>query len=161
MLKGFHPSSRARKFVHQRGEERKSDVGKYGHLQKTLSEPTHKITDAVSQAAIATAHNLSAAAIVTLTETGFTSRSISKFRPRCPILAVTVSHDVVRKLSMNWGVTGLYFDGERSDDEMLRFAMRRGKELGFFQAGDIIVATHGVDRAAGSTSMIKVMTVDE
>jgi pyruvate kinase len=133
----------------------------YGHLQKTLSEPAHKITDAVSQAAIATAHNLNAAAIVTLTETGFTSRSISKFRPRCPILAITVSTDVVRKLSMNWGVTGLYFDGERSDDEMLRFAVRRGKELGFFQSGDIIVATHGVDRAAGSTSMIKVLTVDE
>jgi len=133
----------------------------YGHLQKDFSEPTDKVTDAVSQAAIGVAHQLKAAAIVTLTETGFTSRSISKYRPRCPILAVTTSPDVVRKLSMNWGITGIHYLGERSDDdEMLRFAIRRGSELGYVQRGDIIVATHGVDRESGSTSMIKVMTVD-
>ena len=75
----------------------------YGHLQQTVSAPGDKITDAVSQAAITMAHHLGATAIVTLTETGFTSRSISKFRPECPILAITVSPDVVSKLSMNWG----------------------------------------------------------
>jgi len=157
--KGAYPVEAVRTMaaIARRAED---SLEKYGHLQKTLSEPAHKIKDAVSQAAIVTAHNLNAAAIVTLTETGFTSRSISKFRPRCPILAITVSTDVVRKLSMNWGVTGLYF-GERSDDEMLRFAIRRGKELGFFQAGDIVVVTHGVDRAAGSTSMIRVLTVED
>ena len=133
----------------------------YGHLQQTDSKPADKVTDAVSQAAITMAHHLNAAAIVTLTETGFTSRSISKFRPRCPILAITVSPDVVSKLSMNWGVTGIHFGGEGSDDEMLRFATDHGKELGYVEAGDIIVATHGVDRESGSTSMIRVMYVPE
>jgi pyruvate kinase len=131
----------------------------YGHLQHTKTETADKVTDAVSQAAITMAHHLNAAAIVTLTETGFTSRSISKFRPRCPILAITVSADVVRKLSMNWGVTGIHFDGQGSDDEMLSFAARRGVELGYIDPGDIIVATHGVDRESGSTSMIRVLNV--
>lgn len=131
----------------------------YGHLQHTETETAHKVTDAVSQAAITMAHHLNAAAIVTLTETGFTSRSISKFRPRCPILAITVSPDVVSKLSMNWGVTGIHFDAEGSDDEMLAFAVRRGVELGYIDPGDIIVATHGVDRESGSTSMIRVLNV--
>jgi pyruvate kinase len=131
----------------------------YGHLQHTNTETADKVTDAVSQAAITMAHHLNAAAIVTLTETGFTSRSISKFRPRCPILAITVSADVVRKLSMNWGVTGIHFDGQGSDDEMLSFAARRGVELGYIDPGDIIVATHGVDRESGSTSMIRVLNV--
>jgi len=133
----------------------------YGHLQQMTSSHANKITDAVSQAAITTAHHLGAAAIVTLTETGFTSRSISKFRPRCPILAVTVSPDVVRKLSMNWGVTGIHFEGDGSDDEMLAFASRHGSERGYIQPGDIIVVTHGVDRESGSTSMIRVMHVPE
>jgi pyruvate kinase len=132
----------------------------YGHLQHTFSEPADKITDAVSQAAITMAHHLKAAAIVTLTETGFTSRSISKFRPQCPILAITVSADVVAKLSMNWGVTGIYFSGDLSDQEMLTFAIRRGTELGYVEPGDIVVATHGVDRESGSTSMIQVLKVE-
>ena len=133
----------------------------YGHLQHTYSEPADKITDAVSQAAITMAHHLKAAAIITLTETGFTSRSISKFRPHCPILAITVSPDVVSKLSMNWGVTGIYFSGDLSDHDMLRFAIRRGTELGYVEPGDIVVATHGVDRESGSTSMIQVLNVEE
>jgi pyruvate kinase len=133
----------------------------YGQLQHTYSTPVDKVTDAVSQAASIMADHLGAAAIVTLTETGFTSRSICKFRPQCPILAITVSADVVRKLSMNWGVTGIHFDEDGSDDEMLRFAMRRGTELGYVEAGDIIVATHGVDRESGSTSMIRVLHVPD
>jgi pyruvate kinase len=136
-----------------------ASLDKYGHLQKTDLKPADKVTDAVSQAAITMAHHLGAAAIVTLTETGFTSRSISKFRPSCPILAITASSDVVSKLSMNWGVTGIHFGGDGSDDEMLRFATDRGKELGYVEPGDIIVATHGVDRESGSTSMIRVLYV--
>lgn len=133
----------------------------YGHLQHTESIAADKVTDAVSQAAITMAHHLNAAAIVTLTETGFTSRSISKFRPRCPILAITVSADVVSKLSMNWGVTGILYDAEGSDDAMLRFAARRGTELGYVEPGDIIIATHGVGRESGSTSMVCVLNVPD
>jgi pyruvate kinase len=62
---------------------------------------------------------------------------------------------------MNWGVTGIHYAGERSDDAMLRFAIRRGRELGHLDAGDVIVATHGVDRESGSTSMIKVLKVED
>jgi len=133
----------------------------YGHLQQTLTDPGDRVTDAVSQAAISVADRIGAAAIVTLTETGFTSRSISKFRPSSPILAITGAADVVRKLSMNWGVTGIHYEGERTDDEMMRFAIRRGRELGYLESGDVVVATHGVDRESGSTSMIKVLKVED
>ena len=107
------------------------------------------------------ADHLDAAAIVTLTETGFTSRSISKYRPDCPILAITVSPDVVRKLSMNWGVTAMLYDGERGDEEMIRFAVRRGRDLGYIRQGDVVVATAGVDQTQGSTNSIRVITVGD
>jgi pyruvate kinase len=138
-----------------------ASLDQYGHLQQTYTEAAHKVTDAVSQAAITVADNLKAAAIITLTETGFTSRSISKFRPHCPILAISTSPEVVTKLSLNWGVTGLLLDGERTDDEMLHFAMQRGTELDYLEPGDIVILTHGVDRESGSTSMIKVQTVED
>ena len=107
------------------------------------------------------ANHLEAGAIVTLTESGFTSRSISKYRPRCPILAVSASARVVRRLSLNWGVTAVLFEGERSDETMVQCGVRRGLELGYLRRGDVVVVTEGVSRRTGSTNMIRVMTVDE
>ena len=114
----------------------------------------------MSQAAITMANHLKAAAILTLTETGFTSRAISKYRPRCPIIAVTSAERVVRRLALNWGVTALIYEGERDDDQMLSYAARRGLELGLIKRGDILVATAGVSRRTGSTNMIRVITAD-
>jgi len=141
--------------------EAEGTLGDWGHLQHIQSEPTHVVTEAVSQAAITMANHLEAAAIVTLTESGFTSRAISKYRPSCPILAVSSAERVVRRLALNWGVTALRYDGERNDDAMLAFAARRGRELGYLERGDLLVATAGVSRRTGSTNMIRVLTADD
>jgi pyruvate kinase len=134
-------------------------LGQYGYLQNIRPEPSNVMTEAVAQAAITMANHLKAAAIITLTESGFTSRSISKYRPDCPILAITSSRDVVRKLAMNWGVTALLFEGERVDERMIQFAVDSGREQGFVQPGDVVVATAGISREAGSTNLIRVITV--
>ncbi len=135
-------------------------LGQYGYLQNIRPEPSNVMTEAVAQAAITMANHLKAAAIITLTESGFTSRSISKYRPDCPILAITSSRDVVRKLAMNWGVTALLFEGERGDERMIQFGVASGREQGYIQRGDVVVATAGISRETGSTNLIKVITVD-
>jgi pyruvate kinase len=140
--------------------EAEASLEEYGHLQHILPEPANAVTEAVSQAAITMAHHLEAAAIITLTETGFTSRSIAKHRPDSPILAITAWPKVVRKLAMNWGVTAIYYTGERSDEAMIRFGIRRGCEDGTLRKGDIVVATTGSVGEAGSTDVIRVVTVD-
>ncbi len=137
-----------------------SALGQYGYLQNIRPEPSNVMTEAVAQAAITMANHLKAAAIITLTESGFTSRSISKYRPDCPIVAITSSKDVVRKLAMNWGVTALLFEGERVDARMIQFGVESGREQGFIQPGDVVVATAGISREAGSTNLIRVVTVE-
>jgi pyruvate kinase len=139
--------------------EAEGAFGEYGHLQQIRSEPAHVVTEAVSQAAITMAKHLNAAAILTLTESGFTSRSISKYRPACPILAVSASETVVRRLALNWGVTALRYQGERSDDRMLQFGLDRAREMGWVRPGDVVVATAGLHRRTGSTNMIRVLDV--
>lgn len=63
-------------------------------------------TNAISKATCTTAEDLDANAIVTATSSGYTSKAISKFRPRAPIIAATTSEKVMRKLSLVWG--GVY-----------------------------------------------------
>ena len=137
-----------------------ASLKEFGQLQKILPNPSNVITEAVSQAAIAMADHLKAAAIISLTETGLTSRLISKYRPDCPIVAVTTSVDVVRRFSMNWGVHALHYTGKASDQDKVQFAIRRAKELGWLQVGDIVVATSGQALQAGSTNLIRVVVVE-
>jgi pyruvate kinase len=135
-----------------------ASLREYGYLQKILPNPANVVTEAVAQAAITMARHLDAAAIVTLTASGFTSRAISKYRPDCPILAVTASETVVRKLAMNWGVTAVLYQGERDDAAQIRFGVERLCELGCTRPGDVIVATAGISGEAGSTNLIRVVT---
>jgi pyruvate kinase len=141
---------------------REAEIGlqEFGHLQKILPHPSDRVTDAVAHASITMADNLKAAAIVALTETGFTSRLISKYRPGCPILAISSSQRVVRRLAMNWGVTAIQYTGDGADDDRLEFAMRAARESGYARSGDIVIATTGSNSRAGSTDLIRVLTLE-
>ncbi len=136
-----------------------ASLREYGYLQKILPHPSNVVTEAVSQAAVRIADQLKAAAIFSLTETGFTSRLVSKHRPDCPILAVTASRLVSRRLCMNWGVRPMLYSGERTDEAKIEFALERARELGYVHAGDVVVATAGYHQKPGGTDLIRVITV--
>ncbi len=137
-----------------------ASLSEYGYLQRIKPHPSNFVTEAVSQAAVSMSAHLEAAAIISLTETGFTSRLISKYRPASPILAITSSTMVARKLSMNWGVTPLLYDGETTDRARLDFAINKAKALGYLKTGDIVVSTAGHHQQAGGTDLIRVLTLD-
>jgi pyruvate kinase len=136
-----------------------ASLGEYGYLQRIKPHPSNIVTESVSQAAVSMSANLRAAAIISLTETGFTSRLISKYRPEIPILAITSSTKVARKLAMNWGVIPMLYTGEPTDRARLDFAIEQGKALGYLQAGDIVVSTAGQHQQAGGTDLIRVITL--
>jgi len=138
--------------------EAEGALREYGDLQqaRATSEPT--VTEGVAQAATTLAHELEAAAILTLTESGTTSRAISKHRPSCPILAVSTRPELVRRLALNWGVTGLLTDRTSSDDERIAFGIERARGL-CCEPGDVIVVTAGISQESGSTNLIRVVTV--
>src|SRR5699024_3168830 len=62
------------------------------------------ITEAIGQSVVHTAANLETSAILTPTTSGHSARMIAKFRPEAPIVAVTFSKHVFRKLALTWGV---------------------------------------------------------
>lgn len=140
--------------------EAEAALPEFGYLQQILPNPSNVVTEAVAQASITMANHLHADAIIALTETGFTARLISKYRPDYPILAVSSSLAVVRRLAMNWGVRALHCQAGASDEDRIQFAARRATELGYVQTDSIIVVTAGSHRRAGSTDVIRVLTVD-
>ena len=131
----------------------------YGYLQKIKPNPANVVTQAVGQAAVSMAKNLKAAAIISLTESGFTSRLVSKYRPDCPILAITSSERVARKLSMNWGVIPILYQGEPSDDARIEFAISMIRQLANADSGDILIITAGHFQKTGGTDLVRVITL--
>ena len=136
-----------------------SHLKEYGYLQKILPHTSNVVTEAVSQAAVAMANQLNAAAIFSLTSTGFTSRLISKHRPDCPILAITPSRSVACRLAMNWGVLPILYSGEHSDEEKIALGIEQARKLGYLRKDDVIVATAGHRQKAGGTDLIRVITL--
>lgn len=140
----------------------KAEAGlkQYGYLQQIHPSPSNEVTEAVAQAAITMANHLNASAILALTETGLTSRLISKYRPQSPILAITSSKQVVRRLAMNWGVLAVHYHGGGSDEDKIQFAMARAAELGYVRPNDLVILTAGSSHQAGSTNLIRVLVVE-
>jgi pyruvate kinase len=65
---------------------------------------TDEFTDALAGAANYAAEQVDAKFIVVFTQTGFAARLMSKFRPKQPIIALTPSTWVARRMNILWGV---------------------------------------------------------
>ena len=120
--------------------------------QKTVQDA---VSIAISDATL-TLDNI--AAIVSFTQSGATARRISKFRPAVPILAVTFTEDIQRKLLAYWGVTPILSAVQNqltNDDEL---ASKIAKEYGV-KAGQQIVITAGYPTGEGSANMMKIIMV--
>lgn len=129
--------------------------------QRTKQSGT-TITDAIGQSVAHTALNLDVAAIVTPTVSGQTARMISKYRPKAPIVAVTSSDAVSRKLALVWGVYPQVATQVNSTDEMLDIAVEAAVKSGIVKHGDLVVITAGVPVGeTGSTNLMKVHVIGD
>lgn len=113
--------------------------------------------EAIARAACDTAKNLSAAAIVCLTLTGSIAKTIAKWRPQTPIVAISPKKEVVNRLAMVWGIVPIlnpeFYQTEVMLDRLPKFL----KETGLFESGELIVMTAGIPmKSMNPTNTIKV-----
>lgn len=120
------------------------------------------ITDAISQSVAHTALNLNVTAIITPTESGSTAQSISKYRPKAPIIAVTPNDAISRKLALVWGVFTKVGKSAETTDEMLDTAVQEALETGLVSHGDLVILTAGVPVGTpGTTNLMKVHIIGD
>lgn len=90
-----------------------------------------------------TANRLKCKAIVTPTMSGYTPKKISRFRPSCPIIAISPDINVVKSLSLHFGITPVLIDEITSFDEMLNLSKEIASQLLDVTEKDKIVITGG------------------
>jgi len=114
-------------------------------------------TDAIAEAACSLANYIDASFIVTITNTGTTSRALSKYRPGVPIYALTESIDVARKLHLIWGVIPVEVESLSETDAMLSTVSSILKSKSLASKGDTYVLTAGTPLLArGTTNTLRI-----
>ncbi|MDP2157948.1 MAG: pyruvate kinase [Nitrospirota bacterium] len=99
--------------------------------------------EALASAACMAAKDVEAKVLVAFTQSGFTARLVSKFRPGLPIIAFTPDKAVLARLALSWGVVPKYMKQLRGTDQMLHEVEKALLSEKIAKKGDHIVIISG------------------
>ncbi|WP_187647531.1 pyruvate kinase [Nitrosophilus labii] len=120
-----------------------------------------KDSDAIAASVADLCKGLEPKAIVSFTSSGTTVKSISKYRPKAPIIALTHSRETSRKLKLVWGVEEIFEIPKIKNPEKL---IEKFKEIALrekiLKEGDKVIITMGsIVGKEGTTNMIRIVEI--
>jgi pyruvate kinase len=122
--------------------------------------PQRDSAGALAAAARQVAETIGARAICTFTSRGFTSLRVARERPTAPILGLTTSEAVARRLALVWGVHPLVVPEIASMSQMVQRATRAAAAEGFATRGEEIVVIAGIPFGTpGTTNALRIAAV--
>ncbi|MGA9407291.1 MAG: pyruvate kinase [Bacteroidota bacterium] len=134
-------------------EEYRDQLG----LPDEISDRQTEVFKALGRAACVLAKQIGAAAIVPITHSGETAKTIAKYRPYGKIIAVTDRERIRRRLNLVWGVRSILVPNIGDTDSTLAIIQQELLKSGYVSKGDYIVMTAGIPLLArGTTNMVKV-----
>jgi pyruvate kinase len=117
------------------------------------------VTASVMVAASMIAEKVGAKRILSVTESGSSCLRITQFRPSIPVLGITNSVKVARRMCLYWGVSPfIVVDQEKENQDFMKNVLKEVKERLNLKNGDKLVLTKGDGQffAQGSSNSIKV-----
>jgi pyruvate kinase len=135
----------------------------YHHEQApAVSKQDRFITDSVCYNACRLAHRVGAAAIATLTFSGYTAFKISSQRPKARITVFTGNKSILNQLSLVWGVETFFYNRMESTDATISDLKRILKEKTTLKPGELVINTASMPIAErGMTNMLKLSAIEE
>lgn len=116
---------------------------------------------AVAHSAVEMAEDIEAAAIITCTKSGSTTRNVAMYRPRQVLLTITPNEKSARRTSLTFGAVPLLIDTVHTAEELERAAIEQALQGGYVKPGQYVVITAGLPFSEGaSTNMIKVAVAE-
>ena len=97
------------------------------------------ITKSICYHAASIANEIDAAAICTLTNSGYTAFQISAWRPKAHVLVFTSNKIILSQLNLLWGVKAFYYDKSESTDKTVEQVNAIAEKNGWVQKGEMLV----------------------
>ena len=129
------------------------------------NEPSVKneryITKTICYNAAKIADQIDAAAILTMTFSGYTALKIAGHRPKTKIIVFTANRQIMNQMSLVWGVEAFFYDKMESTDQSFRDIKAILKESGTVKGGDLIVNIASMPiQERGFTNMLKISAIE-
>ncbi|MDX2410959.1 MAG: pyruvate kinase alpha/beta domain-containing protein, partial [Woeseiaceae bacterium] len=132
-----------------------------GRTSHRTDDQFELVDEAIAMAVMYTANHMSVKAIIALTESGSTSRWMSRVRSDIPIYAMTPYVATRRRVALYRGVYPVSFEISETDRAHLYaeiFKTMLSKNL--VEVGDLVIFTKGdLEGVSGSTNAMKILTV--
>lgn len=101
----------------------------------------------VARSAYVFMKEVDAQAIVMFSESGYTARMLSHFRPERLVLVATTSQKTYNELALVWGVIPFLFDGTEGRDECIHELISKAQEESLLHKGDLVITILGSTKA--------------
>ena len=117
------------------------------------------VTDAMTMAAWRATSELGIKAILAISGTGFTVRSMARFRPQAQILGLSHNSRTVQQLTLSWGTLPVLVADQGSNDDMVTQAVRVARQAGHVNSGDLVAVLAGSDNRSRSANVLRLERV--
>lgn len=155
---GKYPVQAVEMMVRIIEEAEKTPYFRLGH-QEVSEGATLSFAQSICHAAYHSSREIGARFIVVFTESGFTARLISKYRPACPIIALTPREETCRRLSLYWGTIPMQLAFARDTQEAVREMENKLLAEGLINKGDHLVVMAGSSMEVGGTNLLRLHQV--
>jgi pyruvate kinase len=119
------------------------------------------ISDSICYTAAKMAERTNAAAIVTMTASGYTAFKLSSHRPKANIYVFTDNYTILTTLNLVWGVRGFYYDKNISTDHTIAEIKFMLKKSGAVKPNDLIINIASIPLSEkGKSNMVKLSSVE-
>ena len=136
--------------------EAESEIDNYS-VHESLVPLSGSIVESIEYSASKIASHVGATAIACLTHSGTAARTLAKYRPETPIVAIMDNEASLRKLAFVWGVEGVLIPELVATDDLFGMVSRVLVEHKRAEIEDFVVITAGVPSLGrGTTNTIKV-----
>jgi len=124
------------------------------------ADRNERLTDAMTSAAWRAASEMGAAAIICITESGFTARSMARFRPQMPIIAFSPQPRTVRQLALSWGAIPINTASRVDSLSLMDDLVIAARDAGHVRSGELVAVLAGAGSTASrSTDVLRLASV--
>jgi pyruvate kinase len=131
----------------------------HDELMKWAGKQSGRVSRALCEAAAYAAEEMGTVVTAVFTASGLMARRLSSLRPDQRIVALTHNPEVLRELSLIWGVEPLLTRHAQTTEEMLRFGEETLLNAGVVAKGEMIVMMAGRLSGLGLSSSVTILTV--
>lgn len=131
--------------------------------KEELPEKNHSrfISDSICFNACRLSQRVEAAAILTMSFSGYTAYKIASQRPQAPIYVFTSNQQILTQLNLIWGVKAFYYDKQVSTDDTIADIKSMLKKMNLLEVGDIVINIASIPlKEMGGSNMLKLSYVD-